>query len=191
MTVVIPVSMRLRLNFSISSFVNGFDAHCRDDLVNIWMQSHPTCLPRVKDSPTSPAIDMCAPSIGRVDLPVFAIRRILYQRTLKASGATWFYSGAGRRARHRRAGVRAHAYRRVMWRNLEERAGTAARPTETRIDSQPLLPGAPIGGYFITRANRDHHRADDCCRRMCSRGIAAAAGHTFGSGAVGPRRQAA
>src|ERR1700719_119273 len=70
-----PVSFRLRLKVSISSSVNGFDAQCRDDLVKIWIHSQPTRLPRISASPTSPAIDMCAPSIGRRGLPVFAIVR--------------------------------------------------------------------------------------------------------------------
>ncbi len=42
----------------------GFDAHWRDDLVKIWMQSHPIGLPRGSASLTPPAIDMCAPSSG-------------------------------------------------------------------------------------------------------------------------------
>src|SRR5271168_3971771 len=58
------------------------------------MHSHPACLPRFSASPTSPAIDMCAPRRGRSDLIESGmvgsrlgdlVRAILYDRPLNAS----------------------------------------------------------------------------------------------------------
>src|SRR5208283_1901007 len=75
------------------SLLYGLDAHCRDDLVKIWMHSQPACLPRVSASPTSPAIDMCAPRIGRLGLPVFAIVTCrLYAPGFAGAGASRFYT---------------------------------------------------------------------------------------------------
>jgi len=52
-----------------------------------------------------------------------------------------------------------------------------------------LLLATPIGGYFITRANRDPH-TDARRRGMRSCRFTAAAGYALGRGAFGPCRQA-
>jgi hypothetical protein len=41
------------------------DAHWRELLVKIWMQSQPICRPRASDWLTPPAIETCAPINGR------------------------------------------------------------------------------------------------------------------------------
>src|ERR1700674_4022198 len=80
------LSLRLRLKAATSSSVYGFDFHCRDDLVKIWMQSHPMDLPRPIDSATPPAIDMCAPSSGRPDEDLFAIFQIVRRDLIRCGG---------------------------------------------------------------------------------------------------------
>src|SRR5713101_1519320 len=64
-TIRMPVSACARLKAAASSSVNGFEAHWREDLVKIWMHSHPASLPRARASLTPPAMDMCAPRSGR------------------------------------------------------------------------------------------------------------------------------
>src|SRR6516162_2805218 len=71
MTIVIAVSRRFCLNFSISGWGYGLDAHWRDDFVNIWMHSQPISRPRRSASLTPPPIETWAPSIGRFDSRAF------------------------------------------------------------------------------------------------------------------------
>src|SRR5438552_8794350 len=65
MTTRMPDSACARLKASISSFGYGFDAHWRDDLVKIWIHSHPVSRPRASAWLTPPAIDIWAPISGR------------------------------------------------------------------------------------------------------------------------------
>src|ERR1700730_11239747 len=91
MTHPMPLSLTLRLNAAISSALYGFDFHSREDLVKIWMQSHPIDLPRPIDSATPPAIDICAPSSGRPMEALVVICKtsdaILYDAAAKSRAA--------------------------------------------------------------------------------------------------------
>src|ERR1700681_3300766 len=60
-----PVSACALLNASISSLGYGLEAHWRELLVEILIQSQPICRPRASDWLTPPAIDTCAPINGR------------------------------------------------------------------------------------------------------------------------------
>ena len=75
------LSRTLRRKAAISSSEYGLDFHCREDLVKIWMQSHPIEMPRAIDSATPPAIDnarRAAAATVKIDLPFFYRSRRSY-----------------------------------------------------------------------------------------------------------------
>src|SRR3954471_1628333 len=84
-----PVSLRLRLNKSISSFSYGFAAHWRDERVKIWIASHSTFFPSRSDLSTPPAIDMCAPSSGRRNFE-FSVFNFEFNSKLNIQNSTLF-----------------------------------------------------------------------------------------------------
>ncbi len=63
--------------------------------------------------------------------------------------------------------------------------------SEQRRFAHLLLPATPRGGYFITRANCVHYIGGDCRRGMRPSPFTAAAGDGLGNRAVRARRQAA